>query len=192
MKSADPYIDRASGVLRNKLGLTDAAALDVHERRLVSQRIVEGVPGGRFDLDHLRAIHRHLFQDVYDWAGEIRTVEIQKGTTLFQPIRFIAIGMADVHRRLVDKRFLHGLSHEAFCNEAGVIVGDINHIHPFREGNGRTQFLYMQLLARQAGYRLDLTKLAGPTWIAACQEAHMGRYGDLAAVLRGALCDERA
>lgn len=190
MKNEDPYIDPACGVLRNKLGLTDAAALDVHERRLVAQRIVEGVPDGRFDLDHLRAIHRHLFQDVYDWAGEIRTVEIQKGATLFQPIRFIAIGMTDVHQRLSDKRFLRGLGSETFSSEAGIIIGDINHIHPFREGNGRTQLLYMQLLARQAGYRLDLTKLTGATWIAACQEAHMGRYGELAAALRGALSDD--
>jgi cell filamentation protein len=54
------------------------------ERRLVVQRSREGAPTGDFDLRHLRAIHRHLFQDVYDWAGEIRTVEIAKGGSQFR------------------------------------------------------------------------------------------------------------
>lgn len=71
-------------VLQNKAGLKDADRLDRFERRAVIQRIREGVPEGDFDLAHLRAIHRHLFQDVYDWAGELRTVEIAKGGHQFQ------------------------------------------------------------------------------------------------------------
>ena len=71
-------------VLRNRLGITDEAELDFSERELVSQRAAETIPTGAFDLAHLRAIHRHLFQDVYDWAGELRTVEISKGASQFQ------------------------------------------------------------------------------------------------------------
>lgn len=66
-------------VLKNRLGLRDAEALDRAERRLVYLRQAEDIPTGDFDLAHLRAIHRHLFQDVFDWAGQIRTVEISKG-----------------------------------------------------------------------------------------------------------------
>lgn len=87
--SDDPYVWPGSDVLRNRLGIRDAADLNVTERRLVLQRAREGVPTGHFDLAHLRAIHRHLFQDVYDWAGEIRTVEIRKGGSQFQFRRYI-------------------------------------------------------------------------------------------------------
>jgi cell filamentation protein len=59
-----PYIDPRTGALRNKLGLKTAAALDRNERKLTAQRTAEGVPKGQFDLRHLRAIHRHLFQDI--------------------------------------------------------------------------------------------------------------------------------
>lgn len=72
MSEADPYTYPGSTVLRNRLGLTDAVRLDRLERQLVTQRAAEGIPAGGFDLAHLRAIHRHLFQDVYDWAGELR------------------------------------------------------------------------------------------------------------------------
>src|SRR5215470_678529 len=74
----DPYLISGTKVLRNRLGISDARRLDRIERRLVADRIAEGAPIGAFDLTHLRAIHRHLFQDVYDWAGELRTVEISK------------------------------------------------------------------------------------------------------------------
>ena len=82
-------------VLRNKLGIRDAPTLEAAERRFVAQRLLEAVPTGDFDLDHLRAIHRHLFQDVYEWAGEVRTVEIAKGGSGFQPRRFIETGLPD-------------------------------------------------------------------------------------------------
>ncbi len=76
-------------VLRNKLKIRDASTLEAAERQLVAQRVLETLPTGDFDLDHLSAIHCHLFQDIYEWAGEIRTVEISKGGTQIQPRRFI-------------------------------------------------------------------------------------------------------
>jgi len=125
-------------VLRNRLGLRDAIELDQHERELVLFRVKQGIPSGQFDLAHLRAIHRHLFQDVYDWAGELRTVEIAKGGNQFQFRQYISTGMADVHRRIVAAEFLKNMSGRAFADKAGEIIGDINYVHPFREGNGRT------------------------------------------------------
>ncbi len=86
-------------ILRNRLDIRDAVELEVAERQFVAQRLLEPVAAGDFDLDHLKAIHRHLLQDVYAWAGEIRTVEIAKGESRFQSRRFIASGTADVHRR---------------------------------------------------------------------------------------------
>ncbi len=187
MSGDDPYTDPKTGVLRNKLGLRDAAALAFHERELVTQRIRESVPTGQFDLVHLKAIHRHLFQDVYEWAGETRTVEINKDGAQFQFRHYIETGMADVHRRLKAKSLLRGLSPTAFAKEAGAILGDVNYVHPFREGNGRTQLHYLKQLAAHAGHALDLEKLEGPTWIEASRAANNADYAPMAKEIAKAL-----
>jgi cell filamentation protein len=108
------------------------------------QRVAEGAPTGNFDLAHLRTMHRHLFQDVYDWVGELRSVEISKDGHQFQFRRFIETGMADVHGRLIRLDFLSGLDAGEFARQAGQIIADVNYVHPFREGNGRTQLLYLE------------------------------------------------
>jgi cell filamentation protein len=172
----DPYLHSIHPVLRNKLGILDAHRLAHVERRLVTQRIAEGPPSGLFDLAHLRAIHRHLFQDIYDWAGEVRTVEIAKDGHQFQFRRFITIGMADIHHRLVAADFLRGLTRWNFAQAAGVIIGDLNYVHPFRDGNGRTQLQYLDGLARQAGHPLELARLSPESWLAASQAAYNGDY----------------
>ena len=174
-------------VLRNRLGLRDAVVLDFHEREIVAQRIAEGAPTGDFDLRHQRAIHRHLFQDVYDWAGELRTVEIAKGGSQFQFQRFIGAGMADVHRRLVGRTYLEGLDLDEFAREAGVVIGDVNYVHPFREGNGRTQLLYLEQLAIRAGHPLSIRLLDRDQWMDASQASHGGDYARMADCIRHAV-----
>ncbi|HKS64546.1 MAG TPA: Fic family protein [Xanthobacteraceae bacterium] len=183
----DPYVYPGTSVLRNRFGLTDAADLDRVERLHTVNRGYEPIPRGSFDLAHLRAIHRHLFQDIYEWAGELRTVEISKGRQQFQFRKFIETGMADVHGRLVRSRFLNGLAAAPFAEAAAVIVGDINYIHPFREGNGRTQLQYLKQLAEQAGHRLDLGRIDGSRWLEASIASHSADYAPMAAVLLGAL-----
>jgi cell filamentation protein len=106
---------------------------------MVAARAAEGVPTGDFDLAHLQAVHRHLFQDVYDWAGELRTVELSKGGHQFMFRQYIQNGMADIHRRVVAANRFEALSPEAFAIAAGKLMGDVNYLHPFREGNGRAQ-----------------------------------------------------
>jgi len=187
VSGGDPYLIPRSAVLRNKLKFTDADALDQIERRLVVLRVREGVPTGRFDLAHVCSIHRHLFQDVYAWAGQIRTVEVAKGGSQFQFLRFIETGMADVHRRLVGADYLRGLSTTEFATEAGKIIGDLNYVHPFRDGNGRTQIQYLKQLAEQAGHPLDLTRLDPRRWIEASRSAHNGEYGPMAAEIEQAI-----
>ena len=187
MTSDDPYVIPGTNVLRNRLRLTDAVKLDRAERRIVAERATQRIPYGNFDLAHLRAIHRHLFQDIYDWAGELRTVEISKGRQQFQFRKFIETGMADVHARLVRSRFLKGLTTADFAPQAAVILGDINYIHPFREGNGRTELQYLKQLAAQAGHTLDLTRIEGRRWIEASIASHATDYERMAVVLQNAL-----
>ena len=104
----DPYIYPGTTILRNKLDIKDADSLNAFERNMVADRAAEGIPAGDFDLAHLQAIHRHLYQDLYDWAGEIRTVEISKGGQQFIFRQYIQNGMADVHLRIVAANYFEG------------------------------------------------------------------------------------
>lgn len=178
-------------VLRNKLDIRDAATLEQAERLLVQQRMEEGAPRGDFDLVHLKAIHGHLFQDVYDWAGQVRTVEIHKGGSQFQPVPYIETGMADVHKRILAAREFRGLGRDDFAEQAGKIMGDVNYVHPFREGNGRTQLLYLKQLAGKAGLSLDLEKIDREKWMKASREAHAGDYARMSQSIREAVSPER-
>lgn len=183
----DPYVYPGTSVLRNHFELRDQAALDQAERWHVTQRLAEGCPTGKFDLAHLRAIHRHLFHDVYPWAGEVRTVQLSKGGSTFLPARFIEQGMADVHARLQARKLLQGLDRSAFVREAAAIFGDVNHVHPFREGNGRVQIQYLLQLARQAGHPLEVRRIKPDRWLDASIRANRGDHLGLARVLHRAV-----
>lgn len=129
-----------------------------------------------FDLGHLQAIHRQLFQDVYPWAGEARTVNMAKGGQAFlswEAIEETSAGVAE-HVREHD-RFV-GAGREEFAGHLAGLYNAVNAIHPFREGNGRTQRIWLDDLARGAGYRLDWRAVRGADNDRASQA---GRDGDL-------------
>jgi cell filamentation protein len=150
---------------------------------MVWTRIQEGIPTGKFDLKHLRSIHRHLFQDVYEWAGEVRTVEISKGDSQFQFRQYIETGMADVYRRLSSSNFLEGFERTTFAARAAAIIRDVNYVHPFRDGNGRTQLQYLKPLSIRAGHPIDLTKIDATGWIEASKQAQLARYDRMETVI---------
>lgn len=185
--SDDPYVYPGTAVLRNKFDLRDAARLDYEERFFSTQRAEEGVPKGDFDLKHLQAIHRHLFQDVYDWAGQLRTLEISKGGHQFMFRQYIASGMADVHKRIRAAKYFKGQADQVFAVEAGKIIGDVNYVHPFREGNGRTQLLYLQQLCEKAGHSLDLRAFDRDAWMDASRAANNTDYAPMGRVIGAAL-----
>jgi cell filamentation protein len=176
----DLYVYPGTKVLQNKFGITDGSALAEVEREFFLERLQQGTPGGNFDLPHLCAIHRHLFRDVYAWAGELRTVEIAKGGNTFQLFKFIETGMADIHTRLAKRKYLADLSAASFADEAAKIIGDLNYVHPFREGNGRTQLEYLRQLAERAGYPIDPSHLQPKRWLAASIAAHNADYKPMA------------
>jgi cell filamentation protein len=95
--------------------------------------------------------------------------------------------MQDVHRRFVQSKLLKGLGPDEFARQAGVIIGDVNFIHPFREGNGRTQAQYLKQLALQAGHDLDLRRLDPVLWIEASKSSHGADYELMVRVIRQAL-----
>ena len=152
----DPYTDPVTGVLLNKLGLGTAAKLEAAEREITHAALIllrESPVHPGYDLPHLCAIHRRIFGDIYDWAGQIRTVRIAKGSLFCLP-QHIETSAAETFRALRSENFLRGLDREAFVARLAHYLGEVNAVHPFREGNGRTQRAFLEQLAREAGYTL--------------------------------------
>ena len=118
-----------------------------------------GIVTGTWDLRHLQHLHRHIFQDVFEWAGKLRTVDLAKDGNVFCRPQFIESAAADIFRDLAAKRHLRDLPRTEFVAAAGELLSAVNSLHPFREGNGRTQRAFLSRMAAQAGWRIDWTLL---------------------------------
>jgi cell filamentation protein len=160
---SDPYLDPASGILRNNFGLTNQEALDRAEANsvLVRSTLLQLNPlSGDFDSEHLKQIHSQLFQDVYDWAGQFRTIPLGKADYIpsqfirFTPPELIEAELDEVFLQLAEDHYLAGLQRKEFARKAAALLSEINRIHPFREGNGRTQRHFVRQLAESLGYKL--------------------------------------
>jgi cell filamentation protein len=170
----DPYCYPGTTVLRNKRNLRIQSELDKFEALMTTERAQEPLPTGRLDYIHYRAIHRHLFQDVYEWAGRIRTVRMTKDGSPFCYPENIDREMRKIFGTLeADNRF-RDLTREAFAAKAGRFLADLNAIHPFREGNGRTQTSFLLILADQAGHPLDFERLNPGAMLRAMIESFQG------------------
>jgi cell filamentation protein len=155
----DPYCYPGTSVLRNRLGLREQAELDDFEAAITAQRADEPLPLDRLDLAAYRAIHRHLFQDIFDWAGEFRTIRIAKQGSMFCYPENIEREMRRLLDTLEERHELRGLTLGAFAESAAHVLAELDAIHPFREGNGRTQNVFLAILGERAGYPLDLSRL---------------------------------
>lgn len=167
--SFDPYIDPATGVLRNKFGCGTHESLRQAERDITRAALIRlwaHPVGGTYDLDHLRAFHRAIFGDVYDWAGDLRTVSIAKGDLFCRP-RFIPSEADRIFGALAKEDFLGGLRRYDFVDRLTHYSGEINALHPFREGNGRTQRAFLGQLARDAGFAVRWARMDGARNVAA-------------------------
>jgi cell filamentation protein len=186
----DRYTDPASGVLRNRLGIADAALLEATEADFVAERSRElsrKPIAGDFDLAHLQAIHRYLFGDVYEWAGELRTIDISKGGHLFAHYPHIQSAAVPIFRQLAQEKHLSGLGPEAFSERAAYYLGELNALHPFREGNGRAQREFISHLGRNTGYYIAWENMTRADMLQASIEAHKGNTWKFAALIRSNL-----
>ena len=158
---SDSYTYPDSEILRNKANLRDQVALDAFEADATAIRLLELFEhpiAGEFDLTHLQAIHKHLFQDVYDWAGQLRTVDISKGSSRFGNCELIESYLGQQLAKLSGENILIGLQPVSFIQRLAHYMGEINAAHPFREGNGRVQRAFCAQLAEQAGYFIDFAE----------------------------------
>jgi cell filamentation protein len=143
---ADDYCYPGTTVLKNKLDLTDADELADFEAEVSDARADEEAPEGDLDYAHFKAIHRHLFQDVYDWAGEARTVRISKDNSMFCYPENIESDATKLFAKLKADKFLQRLSSKDFARQTAHFLAELNAIHAFREGNGRAQLSFFLLL----------------------------------------------
>jgi cell filamentation protein len=179
------YTYPGTDTLKNKLGAKTLDELEKQEARFVADRIYkveigEG-PSGQFDTAHLKALHHFLFQDVFEWAGHTRDerVRLSDGTTAtepmmqklggtsFRPGEQIPAALIQVANNIRTAGYLRGLPQEQFAERAADVMSEINAVHAFREGNGRTQRTFMRELAKQAGHDLDFSVISGERMIQA-------------------------
>ena len=183
----DIYCYPGSSVLSNKLGLKDQDQLDQYEAEITALRLVELQEKpikGHFDLDHLKKLHFQIFQDVYDWAGEIRTVDISRGASRFAHAQYIESAAKTLFVNLKKENELKGLGVDDFSLRAAHYLSEINVLHPFREGNGRAQRAFITQLCKEAGYDLDYSDLEQDELFDAMKEAFQGNEHKIAQILR--------
>ena len=179
MSGDDPYVYPGTYVLKNKAGLADPDALERFERLQTVERHATLSFDIPMNVEGYQAIHHHLFQDVYDWAGQVRTINIAKvgaDNIEFMPGPLVGVNMKRVFGELNADTCLRDLDPDTFAYRAAVYLEDYNHIHPFRDGNGRTMRAFLKALGHQAGHEIDLTRFEKDSWIRACILGHRGDH----------------
>lgn len=168
----DVYCYPGTTVLRNKWNVSDAAKLaeieDLYSRQRIAEIYAEHVVGGRKGFAHFKKIHQYIFQDVYNWAGKIRTVRVHKGTTTFSYPENIEAEAERIFGCLKEEEFLCGLDKTQFVKRIAWYIGELNALHPFREGNGRTLRVFIWLVGIDAGWNLDFERVDQSNWLQAC------------------------
>lgn len=155
--SDDPYVYPGTDVLRNLRDIRSGDELEELEARLTFLRglqLASDPIAGEYDLAHLQAFHRDLFAGLYEWAGELRTVVLAKTDLFCLPEHIESYG-AEIFDKLAEENRLRGLDRELFIDRLAHYLGDVNALHPFRDGNGRAQRTFFAQLAGDAGYRLE-------------------------------------
>ena len=178
--SIDPIQDNCypgTTVLVNKLHIHDEAALQEAETlaTYVNASKLEQCPlEGVFDFAHYKAVHQFLFSDLYDWAGQIRTVDISKKGTRFCSAENIERQAELIFHRLKERNYFKNLPHGEFVDEIVDLYCVTNDLHPFREGNGRTQRAFLTQLIRNAGYDINWAEVDGDLLMIATIQSAQG------------------
>lgn len=191
---ADPYLQSDGLTLVNKVGITDDPQLLAEMEAIhVGARELEirgtGYPDKQ-GVDLLKAIHRHLYQDVYEWAGEFRQVNLSKqafiqsdDATTFSPPSRLVLELGQLFERLAAQDNLKNLPPALFVERLTPHFVTLNHIHPFREGNGRTQTLFWRKIARDAGHELSFSVVSHERMIAVSIAGELGNTTSVAHML---------
>jgi cell filamentation protein len=188
----DPHFDYLHGILTNVPGYATQAKLDRFEAAEAAEAIVRltaDPTNGNFDSAHLKEIHRRIFQTIYPWAGQFRQVNLNRSASNpFAVVRFLEKSLDETFAKLASEKHLQGLDIVSFANRAAYYHGELNSIHPFREGNGRTQRELIRGLGAEAGHRINWIHVTREEMYKASIESHnLGRNAALALLIGKAI-----
>jgi cell filamentation protein len=188
----DPHFDYEHGILKNLPGYTAQAKLDrfeAAESAAANIRLKINPVKGAFDSAHLKEIHFCIFQNIYSWAGEYRQVNIRRSASyFFALVQFMETNLKNTLAKLTAENHLKGLDAAAFASRAAYYLGELNAIHPFREGNGRTQREFIRELAFEAGHCINWSHVSREQMYEASIESHnLGKNDAFAALIRSAI-----
>jgi len=176
----------------NLVGAKSLEHLAQRERKITNIRSLQlkadPLPGN-FDYDHYKKIHRYLFQDLFVWAGMDRYEigirgDFRKGDTSFTSGAVLPQVANALFDALKEEDYFQDLDQESFIQSMASFMNGLNILHPFREGNGRTQRIFLELLAKNAGYPLNLSTLNKSTLIQACIQGSKGNLKGFEILLR--------
>ncbi|MCF8195301.1 MAG: Fic family protein [Polynucleobacter sp.] len=180
------YCYEDSVVLRNKLGITDQLLLEKFESDITSSRLIElelKPINGKFDLKHLQAIHFAIFQDIYDWAGKIRTVDISRENSRFANMRMLDSASRKLFMNLAKENLFKNQNSQDISSRLAHYLSEINVLHPFRDGNGRVQRVFIAQLALASGFKLSYSDLKQLEMYDAMEKAFFGDETQLASLI---------
>ena len=183
------YCYPGTNVLKNKAGITNTKDLNDFERGItfLMDAKFNGYPfKGKLDFNYVKQLHKFLFEQIYDWAGEIRKVDISKGNT-FCLHELIEVNADMLFQELENENYLYDLDADALAERMAYYLGDFNAIHPFREGNGRAQRLFFRELASRNGYVLDFNDITRTEMIKASDAAFHKNYEPLRKIIAKSL-----
>lgn len=189
------YFGDGDDALENKLGISDPQKLKEIEQDLVTKKtaaLLGETSPTVFDFSYLKRIHKILFEDVYNFAGQVRTVDIAKPNSIapFAYARFIEPESKRIFDDLKRKNYLVGINRQSFVREIANLAAELNALHPFREGNGRAIRLFLILLANHAGYLLDYSQVSSKELINADKLAFEGNMQPLLAMYEKVVVDD--
>ena len=151
-----------SDVLVNKLNIHDNKTLHKYEAKITAAKLLalrkKGITGN-FDVKHLNSIHTFLFEDIYPFAGKFRNENIAKGVFRFAEYEYIEPELNKLLNKLKEENFLANLTKNKLAEKLAYYLSELNVLHPYREGNGRTIREFIRQLALKNGYILNLSKI---------------------------------
>ncbi len=180
------YCYKDTDILINKLNIKNEKDLFNAERTLVTLRtneLFDNPVKGNFDFKHLKSIHKYLFQDIYRWAGEVRNCNIAK-SDLFCLSEYIDNYADDIFSKLKENNYYLNYNYDKKIEQIVKLFSDINALHPFREGNGRTQREFIEQLAYINGINLDLTNVSQKQMIEISHESILGNYDNMITIFK--------
>ena len=156
------YCYKGTNVLVNKMNIKDPIALKNYETSVIGLKLMalskQGITG-KFDVSHIVSIHKFLFEDIYPFAGLFRTENIAKDYFQFAEWEYIESELTRLLSELKNENFLANLTKEKFAERLAYYWAELNVLHPFREGNGRTTREFLRQLSLKNGYILNLHKI---------------------------------